>query len=201
MTRTALILGVALATFAVQPLEAQQASFNFFVTSQPRTDGGNLRGLNGADQHCDFLAYARGYGDMNWRAYLSSPGDGDPVHARDRIGSGPWYNFNGVLIAEDSDHLHGPDHNLSAETALTERGERVPEDARAILTGSDTEGRLFEGDSDATCQGWSSNDSGGARVGHLGDQNEGESWNSAHTTSGCAPEDLGGGLMYCFGGG
>jgi hypothetical protein len=66
----------------------------FFVTSEPLGDGGNLGGLAGADAHCQALATAAGVGDKTWRAYLSTQArPGQPaVNARDRIGTGPWFN-------------------------------------------------------------------------------------------------------------
>ena len=80
----------------------------FFVTSEPIGDGGNLGGLAGADAHCQKLATAVGAGNRTWHAYLSTqerPGQ-PAVNARDRIGAGPWYNFDGVMIARDLAHLH-----------------------------------------------------------------------------------------------
>src|SRR5437773_921527 len=65
---------------------------NFFVTSEPIGDGGNLGGLAGADAHCQTLAVAVGAGNRTWHAYLSTQArPGQPaVNARDRIGNGPW---------------------------------------------------------------------------------------------------------------
>src|SRR6516162_3992265 len=82
---------------------------NFFVTSEPIGDGGNLGGLAGADAHCQTLAAAVGAGSRSWHAYLSTqarPGQ-LAVNARDRIGTGPWYSFNGEMIARDLAQLHG----------------------------------------------------------------------------------------------
>src|SRR5690606_31907439 len=78
---------------------------NFFVTSAGSGEGGNLGGLDGADARCQALASVAGAGDKTWRAYLSTQGP-DSVDARDRIGSGPWYNARGEMIAEDVDQLH-----------------------------------------------------------------------------------------------
>ena len=76
--------------------------------------------------HCQQLAEAAGAGGT-WRAYLSTQAaDGQPaVNARERIGSGPWQNAQGVVIAASVDELHG-DNNLAMTTALTERGQPVP---------------------------------------------------------------------------
>ena len=43
------------------------------------------------------LAESAGAGGKTWRAYLSTSGGDAPVNARDRIGSGPWTNANGVV--------------------------------------------------------------------------------------------------------
>ena len=108
---------------------------NFFVTSEPIGDGGNLGGLAGADAHCQTLAAAAGAGNRTWHAYLSTQArPGQPaVNARDRIGTGPWYNFKGEMIAQDLAHLHGDTmelahqgNNLNKLTGLTEKGQIVP---------------------------------------------------------------------------
>ena len=160
----------------------------FFVTSEPIGDGGNLGGLAGADVHCQSLAEAVGSGDRTWRAYLSTQArPGQPaVNARDRIGTGPWYNFDGVMIARDVAHLHGDTlelarlgNNLTKQSGLTERGQIVPglndyqeatrdgdweyvkttpySNRHEILTGSQLDGRAFPPDLDYTCDSWTSN--------------------------------------------
>src|SRR6476619_7710794 len=74
--------------------EKSSPMMNFFVTSEPIGDGGNLGGLAGADAHCQVLATAVGAGNRTWHAYLSTQAEGDKpaINARDRIGQGPWYN-------------------------------------------------------------------------------------------------------------
>ena len=83
--------------------EKPSPMMNFFVTSEPIGDGGNLGGLAGADAHCQALATAVAAGNRTWHAYLSTQArPGQPaVNARDRIGKGPWYNFKGEMIAQD----------------------------------------------------------------------------------------------------
>ena len=95
----------------------------FFITSRGPGKGGNLGGLAGADAHCQALADAEGSGDHTWRAYLStSGGNGQPaVNARDRIGKGPWYNAEGLLVAENVEQLHSDASRIDKETAVTER--------------------------------------------------------------------------------
>ena len=78
----------------------------------------------GADQHCRDLAYAKGFGDLTWRAYLSTVAMGGEaaVNARDRIGDGPWHNYAGDMIARNVADLHAEDGNLTKESILDENG-------------------------------------------------------------------------------
>lgn len=187
----------------------------FFVTSVGSGDGANLGGLAGADKHCQTLAAAVGSGDRTWRAYLSAAAEGGQaaVNARDRIGSGPWFNAKGVQIAANVADLHGDverDRNrIRKPDALTEKGEQVngagdSPNVHDILTGSDSHGRLAEGTAaETTCSNWTSNSDGRTFVGHsdrLGGANT--SWNSVHPTQGCSQQQLvntgGAGLFYCF---
>lgn len=191
-------------------------AMSFFVTSAGSGDGGNLGGLQGADAHCQKLAAAAGAGHKTWRAYLSTGfTQATPaVNARDRIGSGPWYNAKGQLIARDVAQLHG-DNQLNKDTALDERGNLVNgrterPNMHDILTGSRPDGTAFSGDPrlpDMTCGSWTKNGAGSAMTGHHDraglDQNPwSSSWNSSHNTIGCSQDNLratgGNGLFYCF---
>lgn len=211
-TAPAAFLLIALAGVA-RPAAAQSMDFSFFVTSAGPGRGADLGGLTGADAQCAFLGYNAGAGDLTWHAYLSTQAtdDAPAVNARDRIGSGPWYNYDGVMIARDLDDLHGEGNNLNKETALTEKGQVVngrgdDPNMHDILTGSRLDGRAFPPGDDATCHNWTSSASeGSARVGHHDRQGGGEhptSWNSAHGTRGCGQDDLrstgGNGFFYCF---
>jgi hypothetical protein len=190
---------------------------SFFVTSVGLGDGANLGGLAGADRHCQALAQAAGAGNRTWRAYLSQTAAGAtlPVNARDRIGSGPWFNAKGVIIAANVDELHGDSqrdrNNIRKPIALNEKGEVVTgsgdtPNVHDILTGSDSHGRALIGRPDVTtCNNWTSNGAGNAMVGHhdrLGGPNS--SWNAVHLTNGCSQQNLvstgGAGLLYCFAG-
>lgn len=191
---------------------AQSARMNFFITSEGPGDGANLGGLEGADAHCDALAYAQGAGGLGWRAYLSTiDEDGAPeVHARERIGDGPWHNYAGARIAGDVDELHSDDANLTKESILTEKGDPVngrgdSPNMHDILTGSNVDGTAFSADDYDNCENWTSNGGGSARVGHhdrIGGGQNPTSWNSAHSSRGCSQQDLegtgGAGLYYCF---
>jgi hypothetical protein len=192
----------------------------FFVTSVGKGDGANLGGLAGADAHCAALAQAVGAqlpDGLTWRAYLSATGagGGPAVHARDRIGSGPWHNARGALVAANVADLHGDvqrDRNqINKANALTEKGEQVSgagdrPNQHDILTGSDSHGRAVAGTDDTTCGDWTSNAAtGGAMVGHHDRTGGGNtSWNSVHRSRGCGQANLvatgGAGLLYCFAG-
>src|SRR5687768_15146521 len=92
-------------------LFAQQAPppppMSFFITSVGMGDGANLKGLAGADAHCQALATAAGRGNATWHAYLSTQGP-NAVNARDRIGNGPWFSHGGQRrIAQNVAELHG----------------------------------------------------------------------------------------------
>ena len=198
-----------------QPPAAPPPPMSFFVTSVGLGDGANLGGLAGADKHCQTLAQAVGAGNRTWRAYLSQTAAGAtlPVNARDRIGSGPWYNAKGVIIAANVDELHGDSqrdrNNIRKPIALNEKGEIVSgsgdtPNVHDILTGSDSHGRALIGRPDVTtCGNWTSNAAGAAMVGHhdrLGGPNS--SWNAVHLSNGCSQQNLvstgGAGLLYCF---
>jgi hypothetical protein len=183
---------------------AQDTSMSFFITSAGPGNGANLGGLEGADAHCQQLAAAAGGGDKTWRAYLSS----SEVDARDRIGSGPWHNAAGELIAQDVAALHSDANAISKETGLTETGEQVngrgdEPNRHDILTGSTADGAAAP----ETCENWTSSAAGSAIVGHhdrmgLRDDAPSKSWNSSHPSRGCGQADLqgtgGDGLFYCF---
>jgi hypothetical protein len=192
----------------------QTPAMNFFITSTGPGNGAALGGLDGADAHCAALAKAAGSTITTWRAYLSAKSvDGKPaVNARDRIGTGPWYNHAGVLVAQNAAELHGDSSRVNKATALTEKGATVngrgdTPNMHDILTGSGMDGNLMPGDGDTTCANWTSSSAdGSAQVGHFdrigGGQNP-TSWNSAHPSRGCGQQNLqatgGNGLFYCFG--
>ncbi len=199
--------------------QAQQSAMTFFVTSVGSGKGADFGGLAGADKHCQTLAAAAGAGGKTWRAYLSTqaPKLNDPnfVNARDRIGTGPWQNAKGVVIAKNSDELHSASNNLTKETALDEKGQSVngrteKPNKHDILTGSRIDGTAFPGAPfpDMTCSNWTNGgNDGSAMTGHhdrVGPTaaNWATSWNSAHPTLGCSQEKVrptgGDGLIYCF---
>jgi hypothetical protein len=193
------------------------ANFSFFITSTGNPKGGDFRlaatdtdGLAGADEFCRAKAVAAVPGATNktWVAYLST----STVNARDRIGTGPWYNRSGVMIAADLDELHTPASNLiSKATGLDENGNPVPArgenpNQHDIVTGSTAQGMA----SPHTCNNWTNSDRTGtfAMVGHFDRMGipsniDPMSWVEAHTSAGCSvdafPPTGGRGSIYCFG--
>jgi hypothetical protein len=195
-----LVLGAVIAA----PVVAQKQTTSFFVSSTGSGNGGDLGGLAGADKLCQSLAAKAGAGERTWRAYLSTTNP--DVHARERIGTGPWYNAKGVLIAQNVEELHSEKANINNDTALDEQGRPINAHAAPnrhdILTGSTVEGRAAP----TNCQNWTSSSSEhNGMTGHhdrLTFGKPGSPWNSAHPSKGCSQENLvatgGAGLIYCF---
>ena len=210
------VAGAAAAQQQQPPAPSPPPPMGFFITSVGLGNGANLGGLAGADKHCQTLAAAAGAGNRTWRAYLSTQAAGaqPPVNARDRIGTGPWFNAKGQMIAANVADLHGDierdRNNIRKPTALTEKGGQIngvgdQPNQHDILTGSDSHGRVLLGaPNTTTCDNWTSNaDTSRAMLGHhdrLGGANA--SWNAVHLSAGCSQESLvktgGAGLFYCF---
>jgi hypothetical protein len=186
----------------------------FFVSSDTSATA-DLGGLQGADARCQRLASAAGLGAHTFHAYLSAEKDPEDeskaVNARDRIGTGPWYNSKGGLLAQDLAALHAASGD--AELFLDEHGNKIngqwqgspTPNEHDVLTGSAADGTLLEG---KTCADWSSDATDmTAQVGHsdgLGPNMNSappyNSWNSAHENESCgntAPRG-GAGRVYCF---
>ncbi len=209
--RTAVVLAFASAVPASRA-EAPVQSMSFFLTSAGPGDGANLGGLAGADRHCAALAAAAGVTGKTWHAYLGQQAiDGKKaVHARDRIGKGPWMNAKGVVVASSVDDLHSDNNKLSKEHSLTEQGAVLngrgdTPNTHDILSGVGLDGRVSADTTDSTCKNWTSNGAGAASVGHHDRQGGGTnptSWNNAHPSRGCSQENLkasgGAGMFYCF---
>jgi hypothetical protein len=219
MIRPSCVVLAAVSFLAVQPAQAQSADTSFFVTSNGVGNGGNLGGLAGADNQCQTLAQAAGFGaPKTWHAYLSTQAvDGAPaVNARDRIGKGPWKNAKGVVVAKDVTDLHSAGNNLTKQTSLSEKGDVIngrgdTPNRHDVLTGSQPDGTAFAAGEDHTCKNWTSSTQGSAMLGHIDrlgtrDDDASKSWNAAHPSrgpdGGCSQADLkttgGDGLLYCF---
>ncbi len=201
----------------------QPDSFSFFVTSMDALwvlsgsvpddleggFGGNFGGIAGADGICQTIAEATGHGDKTWRAFLSATddGNGNPVHAIERIGTGPWRDANGRLVASGINGLleERPDGDpQSTDDLPDECGVPISAlgDAHDVVTGSDPLGRLAEADLEATCNDWTSTETspsnGGPGMGGLGPVmcghsfpreggggRGGQGWASDHGLRGC----------------
>ncbi|MBX7082506.1 MAG: hypothetical protein K1X88_25095 [Nannocystaceae bacterium] len=191
--------------------------------------GGDLRfgetgpgaGLRGADLICGAIADRSmpGASAKGWRAFLSATddGNGNVVHAIDRVGEGPWYDRLGRTFA------------LSKADLLTERPTNIdpaikddfpnedgvpnhrpdptqPEvDNHDTLTGTNSSGQLYGPMS--TCKDWTAAEGdlateGKPRVGHMwprymmgpgggggggGGDGGPANWMSSLDESGCAP--------------
>lgn len=199
--------------------KGQPDDFSFFVTSMDALwelsgstpgdmnggFGGDFGGLAGADEICQTIGDATGHGDREWRALLSATddGNGNPVHAIDRVGQGPWVDANGRTVATGLAGLTAgarPDGDAQTVADLPDEC-GVPlsalGDAHDVVTGSNTSGMLADPDPDTTCNDWTSSDgnvgSGGQRgavmVGHSFPRNpdrpNGAQWLGDHPTRGC----------------
>lgn len=206
---TAILAGIVSAVPGALPgaesaAKAQDTTMSFFITSVGPGKGADLGGLAGADAYCQQLAGAAGAGAKSWQAYLST----SDTNARDRIGSGPWYNAEGVLIAKDVAALHSDANAISKQTGLNEKGGQVngrgdKPNRHDILTGSNADGSAAA----QTCDDWTNSGEGSAFLGHhdrqgLRDDAPSKSWNASHPSRGCGQDALrgtgGDGLFYCF---
>lgn len=165
--------------------------FSFFVTSLAsirkvsKSDegfGGDLRfgetgdgaGLRGADKICKAVAELGmpGAGAKEWRAFLSTTAggpNGEPVHARSRVGKGPWYDAAGRLVAMTLEDLTTGNRPVGADPAIRDdlpnefgipnhsadapgcTGNQCP-DNHQILTGTNCIGELYTGGGTGTGQ-------------------------------------------------
>ena len=214
LAATALLAGCGKDDAGKSTSGASDTTMSFFVTSTKSVTG-NLGGLSGADSRCQSLAAAVGRGNKTWRAYLSVEKDAtnnnQPTDARSRIGNGPWFNVNGVMVAKDVTELHA--RKGDAAVFLDERGQMIPGQwanspkpvEHDVLTGSTADGRLMAG---MTCNDWTSDSTAvQAQVGHtdgLGPNGDPSgtfsSWNSSHANQNCADTAPrgGAGRLYCF---
>jgi hypothetical protein len=172
--------------------------FSFFVTSLKAMRelsgsndgfGGDLRfgetgdgaGLKGADKICKTIAEkSMPSNGKTWRAFLSvNKGEtGAVVNAIDRIGSGPWYDRTGRLLAMNLTDL-ATERPTGGDAAIVNdlpNEDGVPNhdpdnsgdvDNHDVLTGTNDKGKVFSADGAATCNDWTSKESSGSpRVGH-----------------------------------
>jgi hypothetical protein len=172
-----------------------------------------------------------GAGGKGWRAFLSATAggpDGAAVHAKDRLGDGPWYDRRGRLIAMNKTDLlnarpKGADpavvNDLPNESGVPNHAPdpgRGQVDNHDVLTGTGPAGMLYRMDKASTCNDWTSKAATGKPwCGHAWPrQGSGVNWMSALAEGGCAPGvnllEMGGphapnvgsgggyGAIYCF---
>jgi hypothetical protein len=194
--------------------------FSFFVTSMAAMQrlaksqdgfGGDLRygtddGLLGADKICTEIAESSmpGASAKQWHAFLSTKKG--PVHAKDRIGQGPWYDRTGRLVAMNlTDLLQA---RPKADAAIKEDlpnefgiGNHRPnpnapeDDNHHTLTGSGPDGTLYTAEGNmATCLDWTSKSrdnsytaegTGRPRIGFSWSTAGRTHWISGQTEGGC----------------
>jgi hypothetical protein len=187
-------------------------NFSFFLTSLAAMQrlsgssngfGGDLRygqsdGLAGADKICATIAAAAlaCASSKTWRAFLST----SSADAIDRIGSGPWYDRNGLVVwstlsemsanrppssyayRDDLPNEDGiPNHDYDLD------GNTTDDDNHDVLTGCGTNGRKVSSDSAASrCNDWTSTTASGRPwCGHSWPRQSGESWVHALQEGGC----------------
>ncbi len=209
-----------------QPItDAGPPKFSFFVTSYKGMAaladtgvgfGGKLdyegqKGILGADRICKRLAEKSmpAASAKTWRAFLSTYNEGGATiqHAKNRIGTGPWYDRTGALLAQNLTELlqTRPGTNallrndLPNEDGVPNRaafggtGTKIPQ---LVLTASDYAGNISLSDAGTprTCGDWTTFDSGGfgsgPRLGHqwsFPGQDAEVSWTTAAMSAGCDP--------------
>ncbi len=170
-------------TGGVSQVDPALEKFSFFLTSlasirivskNEEGFGGDLTfgetgdgaGLRGADKICKAIAELGmpGAGAKDWRAFLSATKgpDGKPVHAKSRIGNGPWYDAAGRLVAMTLADLIGSNRPKGADPAIRDdlpnefgipnhsadapgcTGNACP-DNHQVLTGTNCVGELYTG--------------------------------------------------------
>ncbi len=141
----------------------EEKLFSFFLVSQEaltresgKTDGfgGNLGGLSGADKICQKVAESVSpcQSSKVWHAFLST----STANAIERIGTGPWYDRLGRLLANNkTELLDASGRPPKADAAIKndfpnefgvpnhapKNGQQV--DNHEILTGTGTDGKVY----------------------------------------------------------
>lgn len=139
---------------------AEEEKFSFFLASKKVLQdlsgsvdgfGGDLGGISGADSICQQIAERSSSCQKNkvWHAFLST----SSVNAKDRIGSGPWYDRRGRLLAQNLSNLL-TERPTGADPAIKDdfpNEDGVPNhapdgvqvDNHEILTGTGTDGNVY----------------------------------------------------------
>jgi hypothetical protein len=183
--------------------------FSFFYTSLDAVRrlsksqngfGGDLRfgaatGIEGADKICQTIATDVGFGSKTWRAFLSATkgADGQPVHAINRVGEGPWYDRRGRLISMNKAGLISGTRPAGDPAAVndlpdeTGQGTKRLGDTHDVITGTNRQGMLVSTDPVRSCMDWTSvSGRGPVQMGHAWPAGSGQHWIVAHTEGSCA---------------
>jgi hypothetical protein len=213
--------GYATSTFTVSET-MPQGEMNFFV-SDIGLDRSVFMGLAGADEFCRLrvqanMALPASVRNKTWVAYFSATNTrqgAQPIHARDRIGPGPFYDYSGNLIASDVAQLHTS--GIPSSSIVDQFGAPIPPEERDILTGtlpdgtadSDMDWMRF-GFGSGNCQNLTTrSDFATVLVGHADWDAAGSpgarSWNSSHRVyclnyrNTVNETGMPAGRVYCFG--
>jgi hypothetical protein len=201
----------------LEPFSFFVASMDGMVELSQNPDGfggdfsyGQADGLSGADKICSDLAEMSmpGASQKQWRAFLSAtsgPG-GEPVNAIDRVGSGPWYDRLGRIVAMSVADLLNPRPRGADPVIINDLPNEfgVPNsdpngtggvDNHHVITGSNENGELDSTDPEDTCNDWTSADPniGGPQCGFSwprgggGGGGNGSHWITGFGAYGCAP--------------
>ena len=172
------------------------------LSGSPNGFGGDLRfgmstGLEGADKICQTIAEGVGLGGKTWRAFLSvtKGPDGQIVNAIDRIGSGPWYDVNGRLFANDrsgllSDRPQGNSAIVNDLPDETGQGTMQLGSSYDVVTGTNTNGTLYYPNAPRnTCMDWTDSTIQNVLVvcGHAWLAQGLGNWIAAHPERSCVP--------------
>jgi hypothetical protein len=161
-------------------------------------------GLRGADKICTAIAEKGMPGNNKvWRAFLSATddGSGQPVNAISRIGTGPWYDRTGRVVAMNVAGLKGTRpmggdatiaDDLPNEFGVPNHQPNIAEDEvdnHDTVTGSNAQGELGTMTKGSTCNDWTSKvgNTGKPMCGHSWPRSANQSWIATHAAGGCAP--------------
>jgi hypothetical protein len=170
--------------------------------------GGDLRfgetgdgaGLRGADKLCTTIAEESmpGSGAKGWAAFLST----STVNAKDRIGTGPWYDRMGRLVAMNLTGLLRPRpmgadptiiNDLPNETGVANKegsAEGANNDNHDTVTASNADG-TFNAENGNCSDFTVATGAKGPMQGHSwprsGSGGSGDGWAQAHAARGCVP--------------
>ena len=203
---------------AVRALSGNQMGFGGDLTYGETGAGAGLRG---ADKICAAAAERAlaGSGSKAWRAFLSTKAggaNGGPVHAKDRVGTGPWHDAMGRLVASNLTQLLMPrpgdaapaiKDNLPNEYGIPNgmdgcTGSTTCVDNHQVLTGTNEMGMLYTGNGtspvfptkDGTCNDWTTVSMDpmywpwcGHSWSRSGASASFNNWMSSYNDAGCAP--------------